>query len=136
MDLARAIHARWAADQRLNSLLPVERLVTGPPSGDGRGVPRATLTVAGGRRLSYANDGSSLDEVTARLEVEHPDYDAGSAAVDAVVVAFDRSDFDLSGGRVVAMQRAGLPAECYDPAGGCWRWAVEFHCQVQLIPGA
>lgn len=135
MDIARAIHARWAADQRLSGLLPAEKLTTGRSPGDGRSAPFATLTVGGGRRLSYANDGSSVDELTVRVRIDHTDYDAGGAIVDALLAVFDRSDFDVSGGRVVAMQRTGLPQESQDPASGRWQWLIEFQCCVQLIPG-
>lgn len=135
MDIARAIHARWVADQRLNALLPADKLITGQAPDDDRRTPFATLAIAGGRLLTYANDGSSVDELTVRVRVYHPDYAAGSAIVDALRGAFDRVDFDLTGGRVAAMQRSGMAQEIQDPTSGRWQWLIEFQCWLQLTPG-
>jgi hypothetical protein len=136
MNLAQAIHARWAANERLNGLLPADRLITGQVPDDDRRTALATLLITGGRLLGCANDGSSVDELTVRLRVYHPDYDAGSTIVDALLAVFERADFDLAGGRVVNMQRGGLAQEIQDPHSGRWQWMIEFQCCVQLFSGA
>lgn len=137
MELAAAIHTRWAADEALSALLPAERLTTGLSPGDTPAEPYATLTIAGGRSPVYANDGSSVESLTVRFRIAHSVYDEGGPIVDAVLAAFDRSDFALAGGgKVVAMQRTGWPQESQDTASGGWLWLIEFQCLVQLPAGA
>ena len=136
MDLAAAIHARWAADEALSALLPPGRLTTGLSPGDEPADPYATLTIAGGRGPVYANDGSSVETLTVRFGIAHAVYDLGGPIVEALLAAMDRSDLALAGGgKVVAMQRTGWPQESQDPASGRWLWLVEFQCLVQLPGG-
>ena len=133
MNLAQAIHTRWAADAALNGLLPVTQVMTGIYVAGEPGSRYATVTLCGGRFEGAANDGSSIDTVTIRIQVHYDHYDAGRSIADALLAAFDRSSFPLSPtDKVICMQRTGLPTETQDATGGRWSWTVDFQCRVSL----
>jgi hypothetical protein len=133
MNLAQAIHTRWAADTVLNGLLPVTQVMTGIYVAGEPGSRYATVALCGGRFEGAANDGSSIDTVTIRIQVHHDDYDTGRSIADAVLASFDRSSFSLSPtDKVICMQRTGLPTETQDAASRRWSWAIDFQCRVSL----
>jgi len=136
MNLAQAIHARWAADARLDALLPVARVMTGTCFAADPGTRFATITLPGGTFEGYANDGSSLSTVLVRIQVHHDDYDGGQAVTEAVLAAFGRAELSLSaGGKVLCMQPAAVPQEVQDPENGQWDWLIDFQCRVHLPAG-
>ncbi len=132
MDLLAAIHQRWSTTPALESLLSADRLRTGLVHGEGR--PYATLERKSSRTAFRTNAGESLDEVTLAIHVWHDSYDAGEAIVQAALAAFDRSDFDLSGGdRVVQMRRTAESAKQHD--NNVWQFTLEFSASVHLCSG-
>ena len=133
MNLEEAIHQRWAASEALAALLPADGVKTGRSLDDA--VPYATLTRRANRTAFRTNAGDALDEVSLRIDVWHDDYDAGRAIVHQVKAAFDRSDFELSGGdRVVQMCRTDDSASQHDD--GVWQFTIDFLAQVYLASGA
>jgi hypothetical protein len=133
MNLGYYLHSRWQASPPLNGLLPVEKVMTGLYFAADPGSSYATITLPGGAVEGYANDGSSVDSVTVRIQVHDADYDQGGAIVQALLATFDRSDFPLSGNdRVLSMQKTGMPVETQDPHTGQWDWTVDFKCRVYL----
>jgi hypothetical protein len=133
MNLGSYLHSRWQASPPLNDLLPVEKVMTGLYFAADPGSSYATIMLPGGTVEGYANDGSSVDNVTVRFQVHDADYDHGGAIVVALLVTFDRSDFALSGNdRVLSMQKTGMPRETQDPHTGQWDWIVDFKCRVYL----
>jgi hypothetical protein len=137
MNLAQVLHARWAANAELDRLLPATAVMTGLNIAGDPATRYASVTLRGGGVESYANDGSSVDQVRVRIDVYDDDYDHGRTVADAVLAAFDRSDFALANGaRVISMQKAGIPQEVQDPQSGRWSWPIDFHCRVSLPAGA
>jgi hypothetical protein len=133
MNLGYYLHSRWQSNPQLNDLLPAENVMTGLYFTADPGASYATIALPGGTVDGYANDGSSVDNVTVRIQVHNAQYDAGSAIVAALLAAFDRCDFALSGNdRVLSMQKTGMPEERQDPQTGQWDWIVDFKCRVYL----
>lgn len=131
--LAQALHARWAADTNLNNLLPAHRVFTGEQAMGMPAAPWGAILLLGGTLESAANDGSSVDRMKIRIQLRHDDYDQGQAIIEAVLTAFDRSDFSLEGRcRVISMQREGLPQEFLDPQHVRWTWFADFECRVSV----
>jgi hypothetical protein len=133
MNLAQALHSRWASNRTLNALLPVTQVMTGIYVAGEPGSRYATVSLRGGRFEGAANDGSSIDTVSVRIQVHHDDYDQGQAVAEAVLAAFDGSSFPVSPiDKVICMRRKGLPKETQDAAGGRWNWMLDFDCRVSL----
>lgn len=132
MNLEEAIHQRWAADDALIALLPVEKVTTGRSTENS--VPYATIQRRGSRTAIRTNTGDALDEVSLEIHVWHEDHDAGLAITSLVKAAFQRSDFALSGSdRVVQMRRSGDSAVQH--ADGLWQFSIDFLVQVYLASG-
>ena len=69
-----------------------------------------------------------------RIDVWHDCYDAGRAILDAVIAAFDRSRFGLSGeSRVTRMCRSDDFA--LQHGDGLWQFSVFFSLQAYLASG-
>jgi hypothetical protein len=132
MELEAAIHQRWAATPALESLLSAQRVRTGLVHAEGR--PYATLERKSSRTAFRTNAGDALDEVTLAIHVWHDSHDAGRAIVQAILAAFDRSDFDFDGGdRVVQMRRTADSAKQHDNNAG--QFSLEFSLSVHLCSG-
>lgn len=135
-----AIHARWAADETLNGLLPAARFVTGIyfPDDDDDSTPEpeypyATMTDPGGRRgRDYSNDTIlAYPSVQITLYYGKASFDEAKTAIDAVVALFDRVDFDLvGGGTVQKMQMTGEPRWEQDLGDGHWEFTVDFDLDI------
>lgn len=133
MNLEHAIHERWAAASELAALLPAEKVATGCAASDSP--PYAVLERRSARPLFHTNAGDALEDVELAIHVWHDDYDAGQAVAAQVQAAFDRTAFDLPGGRrVIQMRRAG--SRVVQHAGGLWQFTLEFLVQVYLPSGA
>ena len=81
MNLGSYLHSRWQASPPLNELLPVEKVMTGLYFAADPGSSYATIMLPGGTVEGYANDGSSVDNVTVRFQIHDADYDHGGAMV-------------------------------------------------------
>jgi hypothetical protein len=130
VDLLAAIHERWAATPSLCALLPAARVVTGMSADPA--APRAVIGKQSDRPLVVANDGSAVDAVGLRIEVFHAHHDAAAAIVAEIKAAFDRADFAVDGGRVIAMRRENDAEHQEDD--GLWRMMIEFICHVYQNP--
>jgi hypothetical protein len=131
MSLEKAIHERWAADQKLREWLPPDRLFTGLAS-HGQ-IPYGTLWRLGSRTLWRTAAGDLLEEVQLALRVWHPEYDRLRALGDQVRRVLDRSSFELDeGGRVTALQ---VDRQRYrqEPEGHWWA-ELELSAQVYWPP--
>jgi hypothetical protein len=132
-DYEAQIHARWAADGTLNGLLASTRVHTGPYSVVDPKFPFATITFPGGRPREYSND-DTIAYPTVQITVYHGmDYhDEAKAIIDAVVAAFDRADFTLTGGdSVLNMQLTSEPSQLQDEDGD-WYMIASFECMVLI----
>ena len=131
MSLEKAIHERWAADQKLREWLPPDRLFTGLAS-HGQ-IPYGTLWRLGSRTLWRTAAGDLLEEVQLALRLWHPEYDRLRTLVEQVRRVLDRSSFELEeGGRVTVLQ---VDRQRYrqEPEGH-WRAEVEMSAQVYWPP--
>ena len=129
MNLAEAIHQRWAADESLDNLLPASRVYTGL-SADPT-VPYAVITKQSHRPTAHHNDGSAVDSVGVRIEVFHGNLDSAAEIMDRLKAAMDRADFGLSGGdKVINVQRANDFQR--QERDGVWRLVIDFDCSVYL----
>jgi len=131
MSLEKAIHERWAADQKLREWIPPDRLFTGRTT-HGQ-IPYGTLWRLGSRTLWRTAAGDLLEEVQLALRVWHPEYDRLRALGDQVRRVLDRSSFELEeGGRVTVLQ---VDRQRYrqEPEGH-WRAEVEMSAQVYWPP--
>jgi hypothetical protein len=131
MSLEKAIHERWAADQKLREWIPPDRLFTGRTT-HGQ-IPYGTLWRLGSRTLWRTAAGDLLEEVQLALRVWHPEYDRLRALVEQVRRVLDRSSFELEeGGRVTVLQ---VDRQRYrqEPEGH-WRAEVEMSAQVYWPP--
>lgn len=127
MSLEGVIHQRWAADQKLQELLPAERLFTGRVT-QGQ-TPYGTLWRLSSRPLWRTAAGDLLEEVQLALHVWRLEYEQLRAVVEQVRRLLDRSSFDLEeGGRVVAL---GIEQQTYQqtPEG---HWLAEVAMTVQV----
>ena len=129
MNLAEVIHQRWAAATALNDLLPAARVTTGvsvDPT-----LPYAVIAKQSERPMVRHNDGSAVDSVGLRIRVFHDNYDSAAAVMEQIRVAFERSDFALSGDdKVIAMQRSDDSQRQEDD--GVWQFVIDFDCMVYL----
>jgi len=131
MSLEKAIHERWAADQKLREWLPPDRLFTGLAS-HGQ-IPYGTLWRRGSRTLWRTAAGDLLEEVQLALRLWHGQYDRLRPLVDHLRRLLDRSSFELDeGGRVTALlvdrQRYRQEPE------GHWQAELEMAAQVYWPP--
>jgi hypothetical protein len=136
MNIGQVLHARWAANNALNTLLPVAKVMTGTFFAIDPVFPYATITRPGDTTEDYDNEGAAKERVTVRVTVYHhrDNYDEGLAIADAVKSAFDRSAFDLSGSdKVLNMQRTGYE-ELQDEKDN-WYFVIDFVCTVHLASG-
>jgi len=136
MNLATAIHARWAASSSLNALLSADQVTSGAHFQSDPAESYATVTLPGGTVEGHANDGSSLVNLLVRILIHHPDCGAGRAVVAAAQTVFNRADLDLGdAGKVLCMRPAALPKETQDPRTGHWQWVLDFECLTHLLQG-
>lgn len=136
MNLAQYVHTRWAADGTLNGLLPVASVSTGRYFAADPGSRFATITLPGGSYDSRHNDGSAVNRTTVRIQVHHDNYDLGLAIANAVLSAFNRSEFALSGtDRTINMQATGPPMELQNDETAEWDFVIDFDCLVHLATG-
>lgn len=134
--IAQYLHTRWAADETLNSLMDASVVTTGIYFQSEPGSRFATITLPGGAYRQRFNDGSALTERLVRIQVHHDNYDLGLQIADAVMSAFNLSEFDLSGSdRVINMHADGPPAELQDPGTGEWDWIVDFTAVTHVVTG-
>lgn len=127
MNLARMLHHRWAADERLNRLLPAQRVYTGTSVTPA--MPVAVISRCHTEPAVQFADGGGLDSVAVRIELYDPSYDASLAVLDALKRAFDRTNFDLPGrGKVLFMRRTGDHA--FQEPDGAWHTTIDFLCTV------
>lgn len=132
-DLAAQIHVRWAADATLNGLLPVAQVHTGAYSVEDPEFPFATITFPGGGPRDYSNTDTIAHPVV-QITVYHGlDYhDEAKAIMDAVLAAFDRADFELTGSdSVLNVQLTGEPSELQD-SDGDWYLVASFECAILI----
>ncbi len=135
MNLEAQLHARWAADATLNGLLDASKVSTGIYVGtdDNPTFPFATLTFPGGSPRDYTNS-QTIARPVVRIAVYHgrSNFDEAKAIMDAVVAAFDRAEFSLSGSdTVVNMQLQGEPASTQDDDGD-WYFIADFQAIAVL----
>ena len=137
MDLARAIHTRWAADADLVALLPVARVMTGDYYEDEPDFPYAVIRTTGDQPVAQANNGMAVDDVTLEIIVSHDadNYDELLAIVHRVKQAFNRADFNITDScKVIDIERQwDYPIQ--DEATGHWDWVLIFSVRVYLPAG-
>lgn len=128
MNLARMLHHRWAADERLNRLLPAQRVFTGTSVTPA--MPVAVISRCRAEPAVQFADGGGLDTVSVRIELYDPSHDASLAVLDALKRAFDRASFDLPGsGKVLFMRR--IVDQTRQEPDGAWHTTIDFLCTVQ-----
>jgi len=132
MNLAQAIHQRWAAAAALSELLPAARVHTGLSVGPT--TPYAVISRPDQSPVSLHHDGSGIDAVTLRIQVYHDQYDAAAAIVQEIKAAFDRTSFELAGADRVLFMRRTADSE-HQGEDGLWRLLVDFRCTVYLASG-
>jgi len=138
MNLSKAIHARWAADETLNGLLDSAKVVTGIHFEEDPGVVWAMVNFPGGEYLErFNNETEATASATVDFQVHHnTSYDTCHAIMDAVYAAFNNVDFALDGDDKVTMMRAdGLPTQVQDPEDASWDFTASFTAQVYLPNG-
>ena len=131
MSLEKAIHERWAADQKLREWIPPDRLFTGRTT-HGQ-IPYGTLWRLGSRPIWRTAAGDLLEEVRMVFRLWHGEYPTLRAVVDQMRRVLDRSSFDLEeSGRVVALM---IDRQTYrqEPEGH-WRAEAEMSAQVYWPP--
>ncbi len=134
MNLARAIHARWAALENLNRLLSADRVTSGTHAQTASEQAGAVVLLTGGTIDSHFNDGTLLASLLVRIVVRHPECGAGRAIVAAAWQGFDRAELPLDGGsKVICMQPAAAPSETQDPRTRLWQWVLDFECLAHLL---
>ena len=135
MDLARAIHTRWAADADLVALLPVARVMTGVYAEDEPDFPYAVIRTTGDAPVAQANNSMAVDEVTLEIIVSDDDYDDLLAIVHRVKQAFNRADFDITDScKVIDIERQwDYPVQDEDTL--VWDWIIIFAVRVYLPAG-
>lgn len=136
MNIGQVLHARWEANETLNGLLPVSKVMTGVYFADDPKFPYATITRPGDTTAGYHNTGAAEERVVVRITVYHhrDNYDEGLAIADAAKAVFDRTAFDLSGSdRVLNMQRSAYE-ETQDEEDN-WFFIIDFVCMVHLASG-
>jgi len=138
MNLSKAIHARWAANETLNDLLDSSKLVTGTHLADDIGAVWATVNFPGGEYIERFNHETKATANPGVVFQVHHDtsYDTCKAIMDAVYAAFNNVDFSMDGSDKVTMMRAdAVPTEEQDPAEGDWDFTASFTAQVYLPNG-
>lgn len=136
MNLAQYIHSRWAADGTLNGLMDSSLVTTGIYFENNPGSRFATITLPGGLYRQRFNDQGALNETIVRIQVHYDNYDLGLLIANAVLAAFNRADFDLSGtDKVINIQADGPPAELQDPETGEWDFVMDLVAVVHLATG-
>jgi len=142
MDLARAIHTRWAADGDLVALLPIARVMTGTYVQVGEenshgepDFPYAVIRTTGDQPVAQANNDMAVDEVTLEIIVSDDDYDDLLAIVHRVKQAFNRADFDITDScKVINIERQwDYPIQ--DEETLVWDWIIIFAVRVYLPAG-
>jgi len=137
MDLARAIHERWAADGDLNAALDAARVMTGTYLEEEPAFPYAIIRTTGGRPVAQANNSSAVDEVQLEIIVSHDadNYDELLAIAHRVKQAFNRADFNISDScKVINVERAwDYPIQ--DDDTRVWDWYMLFTVRVYLPAG-
>ena len=129
MNLFGALRQRWAADAALEAALPAFRVYVG--TAPAPTIPFAVLGKRSDRPAETMNDGGSLNAVGVRIEVFAGGYDAACEIAELVRAAFDRTEFDLTGGdRVVNMRRRDAAERQEDD--GLWHLTLDFECLVYL----
>jgi len=132
MNLAQAIHQRWAANAALNDLLPASRVYTGLSFDPVR--PFAVISKESDQPHTYNSDGSAVDTIGLRIQVFHDHYDAGAEILHHIKAAFDRTSFDLAGSdKVLNIQRSNDWERQHND--GAWQFVVDFKCTVYLASG-
>lgn len=134
MNLSQVLQTQWAADSTLNGLLPAANVNTGIYFNAAPTFPYATITRPGGTVESRANDGTRIDALTVRITVYHGAdyYDEGVTIAQAVDDAFDNTNFNLTGDKVLVMQIDGPPEEIQDQESGNWYWICDFTARIEM----
>lgn len=127
MNLARMLHHRWANDERLNRLLPAQRVYTGTSVTPA--MPVAVISRCQSEPAVQFANGGGLDTVAVRIELYDPSYEASLAVLDAMKRAFDRTSFELPGGGRVLFMRRTIDQTRQEP-DGVWHTTIEFLCTV------
>lgn len=137
MDLARALHERWAADGDLNAALDSSRVMTGNYYEEEPDLPYAIIRMTGGVPVMQANNDCAVDEVQVEIIVSHDadNYDELLTIVHRVKQAFNRADFNLADScKVIDMERAwDYPIQ--DDDTRCWDWYMLWTARVHLPVG-
>ena len=129
MNLFGVLRQRWAADTALEAALPADRVYVG--TAPEPTIPFAVLTKRSDRPTESMNDGTSLNAVGVRIEVFDDGYDSATAIAELIRAAFDRTEFDLTGGdKVVNMRRHNATERQADD--GLWHLSLDFDCTVYL----
>jgi len=132
MNLAQAIHERWAEAAALNALLPVSRVYTGASFDPA--LPLVVISKQSDKPDSYQSDGSAIDVVVLQMRVLHARYDAAAEIMREIKKAFDRTSFDLADGDTVQnMQRINDYER--QRADGAWELIIDFKCTIYLASG-
>jgi Protein of unknown function (DUF3168) len=131
MSLEQAIHERWATDFLLASVLPEERLSTGPARGETT-LPYAVLTRRENQVVARTSSGSSIHRAVMRFTVWSADLDEAKQIARAIGRRFERSDFSLDDGSVINMQRV---QEAESPADdGSWQLDLDYAALICTDP--
>ena len=129
MSLEQAVHERWAAAGTLAALLPAAYVTTGLARGDS--LPYATILRRQARSALRTNAGTTVEEVTMRINVWHDAHGAGRDIVDQVEAAFDGAGLVLSDPqRSAQMRKTGEQVSQH--SDGIWQFVLEFLVYVYL----
>ncbi len=132
MNLLEVLHDRWEAAAALEALLPAASVFTGQ-SFDAT-LPFAVIEKNSEFADMYANDGMAVDSVGVRFQLFHANHDLGAAIIQQIKVAFDRSEFDLSGSDAVENMTRTNDFEIQED-GQTWRFVIDFNCMTYLSAG-
>ena len=132
MNLLEVLHTRWAAAVALEALHPATSVFTGQ-SFDPT-LPFVVIEKNNEAPDIYANDGMAVDSVGVRFQVFHDNHDLGAAILQQIKVAFDRSEFDLSGSDAVENMTRTNDFEIQED-GQTWRFVIDFNCMTYLSAG-
>jgi len=134
-DLAEAIRTHWSGDSTLTNLLPVDRLATGTYRSVDPVRPFVTLAFPGADPGDRANDGSTIQTVTARLTIttgdSADDYTTASQLAAAIRDRFESAGFELpdDAGSVLDV-RVLFGDETQAAESGEWTINLDLRCKV------
>lgn len=102
MSVEDAIHERWEGYRPLSTLVPDDRVYTGPMIGDE--LPYVTMERVGDSAVQRTSEGTLYETVMLRFDVIHSDLYEAKRIAQAIYTNFNRADFDWSNGKVLDMK--------------------------------